>query len=214
MLNNKLNHRFLSDEMALLSKSISKSAFKKNHGLCNVPLDGLLSSYLHKVDKPKQKELDDFSAVSGVSCIKKASEIILNAIPAFQRENDKWSIKKQQMFILNVLLGYKPEITFFRVGELGSYKILDGLQRTTALLKLFSDADFLIPIDHDLSSFVSLKEVVADLPLMRTSGILFKTYTFQTELEAVDFYLSINRDFSHSEADIARAIDYKRKLLS
>lgn len=204
----------MSPELTEFKANRDSSPFLIGHGKCEYDLHGFLSSLLHTCNREARKDLDDWSAVSGVNNIELASKVILSSVPKFQRDNDKWSIEKQQLFLLNVLMGHKTELTFYRLGSIGSCSILDGLQRTTSLLKLFREPEFLIPTSHAMTSFVKAGDLIKDEALLRKTTVIFKRYEFNSELEAVDFYISSNRGFTHSEDDIKRALDYRERLLA
>jgi len=128
-------------------------------------------------------------------------EWLATATPDFQRSNDKWSEAMQISFIENILKGFKTEILLFKIND-GYSQIIDGLQRTTAIVK-FLKGD--LRIFGGLNVF-DLQEVIKQF----RSKITFKLYTFNTINDAIQFYIEMNENITHSSVDIAKA---KRFLL-
>jgi len=127
-------------------------------------------------------------------------------IPEFQRSNDKWTKKMQVKFIENIITGCVTQISLYTTTnkEFPNWLILDGLQRLTALnlfitneLKVFGDL-----------TYDDVKAKISD----ETNPIEFKLYRFNNEIEAVEFYIAINENITHSKKDIQRAKDYLAKL--
>jgi hypothetical protein len=128
------------------------------------------------------------------------------AIPVFQRDNDKWDLQRKINFVENVVMGFKPVIQLYTTKELRdkqSYArcwILDGLQRTTALID-FIDGKFKI-----FDGKVTFQDLI-DAKVMR-SVIGVQIFTFATHVEAAEFYVQINKGITHSDEDIQRALDF------
>lgn len=128
------------------------------------------------------------------------------AIPAFQRDNDKWDLQRKINFVENVVMGFKPVIQLYTTKELHdkqSYSrcwILDGLQRTTALTD-FIDGKFKI-----FGGQVTLQDLM-DAKAMR-SVVGVQIFTFASHVEAAEFYVQINKGITHSDKDIQRALDF------
>ncbi|MEA2098921.1 MAG: DUF262 domain-containing protein [Campylobacterota bacterium] len=122
-------------------------------------------------------------------------------IPEFQRDNKKWTKKMQVSFVENLILGCPTSILLYTTSkrEFPEWQILDGLQRLTAFnlfvnnkLKVFGEY-FFKDISHELN----------DIPKLE-----LKMYRFDTEKEAVEFYISMNENITHSKADIKKARDW------
>lgn len=129
-----------------------------------------------------------------------------NYVPEFQRANDKWNKKMQVKFIENLVLGFTSQISLYTVSknEFPKWLILDGFQRLTAV-NLF--------IYHELKIFNGL--TYDDVKAKIDGGVnqlQFRLYRFDSEIEAVEFYISINENITHSKKDIQRAKDYLAKL--
>lgn len=125
------------------------------------------------------------------------------ATPSFQRANDKWSEEMQISFIQNLLKGYATTILFFRVGE-SDIQLIDGLQRTTAIFR-FLKGEFKIFDDFDI---VALKK---DIKKFR-QRIGIEIYTFNNMKEAVEFYIEMNENITHSKEDILKAKNFIQHL--
>lgn len=124
-------------------------------------------------------------------------------IPSFQRNNDKWTNKMQISYVENVLKGLNNPILIYTLKDNSKRFILDGLQRITALnlfinneLKVFEKYNY-IDILHKVDAFTRIN---------------VKQYKFNTEIEAVEFYILMNENITHSKADIQRAKDYLIQL--
>lgn len=148
----------------------------------------------------------------------KFADLVLSAVPPFQRDNDKWSRDMQSSYILNCLMGMKSQpITLYSIdGTKNNCLILDGLQRLTAFY------DFII--GNKLSFVVDGEDVTSQDMLGLANEKLLNAFHwspfnviilhFDSELEAVDHYIQSNQFITHSEADIQRAIDYRNKLIA
>lgn len=135
--------------------------------------------------------------------------IYQEGIPAFQRDNDKWTMEMKIKFVENCLLGYKGEIFLYSYNDIKTgCKILDGLQRTTALLD-FQEGKFKVfgDIAYDDISVLSIMN-------MTSYFITLRVFQFKDEIETVRFYISMNENITHSSEDIDRAKQYLNKLLN
>lgn len=102
-----------------------------------------------------------------------------------------------------------------------SCKILDGLQRISALIRLVLDHSFMIPT-KPVSNTIEERDLISSYDffnspelankLFQNARISIKIYEFESEADAVDFYISINKGCTHSEADIKKALEYKATL--
>lgn len=132
---------------------------------------------------------------------------IFEAVPPFQRDNDKWTEEMQVSFIENLLMGYSTDLMLFEIGDttMTQCKILDGLQRITAIYRFLSE---------EIKAFGKTASELREAKILypRTGRITLRIYTFDTELEAVDFYISINENITHSKEDIERAISHALML--
>lgn len=132
---------------------------------------------------------------------------IFEAVPPFQRDNDKWTEEMQISFIENLIMGYATDLMLFEIGDttMTQCKILDGLQRITAIYRFLSE---------EIKAFGKTASQLREAKILypRTGRITLRIYTFETELEAVNFYISMNENITHSQEDIYRAIDYALML--
>ncbi len=129
-------------------------------------------------------------------------------IPPFQRDNNKWTREQQIRFVENVCAGFRTTLMLYTLKEdEGLYEqvqILDGLQRLTALLAFIENQ---FPIFDEFY----FRDIDARLAL-GTVRPQVRIYTFETEADAVKFYIEMNRDITHSADDIYRAEQYLATL--
>lgn len=130
---------------------------------------------------------------------------IFKAVPEFQRSNDKWSLEMQIGFVKNVIKGFNTVIMLYEIkenpdkhSEYTNCKIMDGLQRITAIHD-FMKGKFKVMgmsyqdmVDSNLMSYTSMP-------------IRFKIYSFRNEKEAIEFYIEMNENITHSPQDIDKA---------
>ena len=131
--------------------------------------------------------------------------ITQDMVPEFQRDNDKWDRSRQISFIENVVMGLRSKIQLYVLNEdyrkcgYQKCKIIDGLQRTTAI-KDFAQGKFKIFGDS-----ISFNDVCSE----RLGGMMtIEIFHFETEKEACQFYIDVNKGITHSDADIQRAVDF------
>ena len=129
---------------------------------------------------------------------------IFEAVPKFQRDNDKWNTKMQSGFIENIIMGFKTDILLYEIGDKGyiDCNILDGLQRITAIYKF---------LENDLLVFGKTLTELKENGILRgfSDGYInLNIFTFDNEREAVQYYIDINENITHSNDDIIRAKDY------
>ncbi len=119
--------------------------------------------------------------------------------PEFQRANNKWTKAMKLKFIENILSGAKTELLFFRFDEQDDAQIIDGLQRTTAIIDFF---------DGKIKPFgYSVDDLGEQLKIFRTN-LTIKIYTFSNWEEVGKFYVDMNENITHSKRDIQKAKDY------
>ena len=119
--------------------------------------------------------------------------------PPFQRANNKWTKKMKVKFIENLLNGAKTELLFYRFNENEDALILDGLQRTTAIVDFFAGKVKPFGFTH--------KQLEEHLRAFQTN-ITIKIYTFDKIEEVGKFYIDMNENITHSKADIQKAKDW------
>lgn len=133
--------------------------------------------------------------------------VLKNGVPEFQRDNDKWSLAMQVKYVENVMMGFRDEIYLLSYNNTHTdCRILDGLQRTTALLdfqagkfKIFGDIGY-----EDVNNNIAMS--------MTSYTTTLRLFQFNDEIEAVEFYIEMNENITHSEEDIAKAKAYLAKL--
>ncbi|AUR89186.1 protein of unknown function DUF262 [Vibrio phage 1.121.O._10N.286.46.C4] len=133
---------------------------------------------------------------------------IFEAVPDFQRDNNKWTTEMQVSFVENVMRGFRTDIKLFEIHANGlptkcSCMILDGLQRLTALHEFF---------EGNIKPFgYTFEELKADRLIANMSGgmVSVRVYNFSSKNEAIDFYVAMNENITHSPQDIEKALQHK-----
>ena len=120
-------------------------------------------------------------------------------IPEFQRPNNKWNNNMKTKFIENILKGAKTELLFFRFKDMEDAKVIDGLQRTTAIIDFFNGK--IKPFGK------SINELIDCLNMFHTC-VTVKIYTFDDWEKVGRFYVDMNENITHSKADIQKAKDW------
>lgn len=126
---------------------------------------------------------------------------VFEAVPNFQRDNDKWNSDMKSSFIQNLLMGCKTDLFLYEVGDKGMVdcKILDGLQRITAIYGF---------LNNEVLAFgKTFDELKASHVLIGFRDAVFNLHVFRfdSEREAIQYYIDINENITHSQEDIARA---------
>lgn len=184
--------------------SCRKSAFSLN---CE-SVDSRLHNFILVSSLYMQPDIYKYSDIrlGGVFDYKPPTEFLdewlTYATPCFQRSNNKWSEAMQISFVENILKGFRTEIFLFKLGD-GYAQLIDGLQRTTAIIKFLKGE---IKIFGGLNVF-DLQSVIKQF----RSKITIKLYTFNSLDDAICFYIEMNENITHSADDIAKA---KRFLTS
>jgi len=130
-----------------------------------------------------------------------STAIIQEMTPEFQRDNTKWTQTMQRCFIENLLCGCETKIQLYDVksrgNELGESLILDGLQRLTAI-SAYHEGEF--PVFDNLY----WKDVNSGgiFPRLR---LLLSIFQFDSDKEACEFYIQMNKGITHSEDDLKTA---------
>ena len=186
----------MTKEIETLIKKCRNSSFARSSYAVNIELKYFVNSMLLHTDYDNK---DD-----GYSWYDKEYNLkwLSNITPEFQRSNDKWSKSMQKRFIENLLMGAKTELLLFKMSEFEDSKIIDGLQRTTAIID-FINGD-IKPFDY---SFDELKEHLRSFP---SHNLVIKIYTFDTWEEVGRFYIDMNENITHSSDDIKKAKDWFR----
>lgn len=134
-------------------------------------------------------------------------ERIFEAVPEFQRSNDQWSDDMKVSFIQNLLLGYKTSLLFYELNAEDGFplriecKVLDGLQRLTAIYDFITGRIKAWGFSYDeLSQHRFIRKNLIT--------IKFNCYSFENTAEAIEFYIAMNENITHSKADIDKARNY------
>ncbi|EKO3439437.1 hypothetical protein NTE19_003329 [Vibrio fluvialis] len=191
----------MSTGLQKLKEIVTQSAFYRspsysinaNFKRMFLSVGGLLSYNSRVEEIAEQKALSPYAIISELT-------------PEFQRSNTKWSQAMQKQFIENLLCGCETKIQLYDVrgrgGELDDCLILDGLQRLTAIAA-FHNGEF--PVFGDLF----WKDLSAG-GIFPTLKLLVNIYTFDSDLEACQFYIQMNKGITHSEQDLESAYAFVR----
>lgn len=177
-----------SDDAQKLIDMLRESPFNRDYRKVDLPVKNFFTSlagYTHP-DEPREAITPDR---------------IFEAVPDFQRDNNKWSQAMQIKFVENVLKGFIPQITLFSIGKnTYHFQILDGLQRVTAL-HAFMTGEFKV--------FGYTFQELCDMRVISVcSCIAVRLYDFNTKNEAIQFYIDMNENITHSPQDIEKAKKY------
>lgn len=136
-----------------------------------------------------------------------SNEVIAYLTPKFQRSNTKWSQLMQIQFVENLLSGCDTKLQMYTIigsgSELGSCFILDGLQRSTAISDYHLDK---FPIFGDIY-WSDIKTKMRNRLRLQLS-----IYQFDSERDAVEFYIQMNKGITHNEDDLVPAYAYLETL--
>jgi len=122
--------------------------------------------------------------------------------PEFQRANNKWSEKMQVKFIENLLSGVKTELLFFILNDCDEAKVIDGLQRCTAIMAFISGK---------IKAFGYYYHEYGDLIKHFRTSIAIRIYDFCEWDQVGCFYVEMNENITHSKEDIQKAKDWFNK---
>ncbi len=181
-----------------LVKKIKNSSFSKNNYMVNIDLDAFVDSMVsYTWDEKEHTKRGVRLPCDDKKFNKDWMEYIT---PGFQRSNKKWNKQMKQRFIENLLLGIKVELLLFRMSDYEDAKIIDGLQRTTAIIDFF---------DGKVKPFgFSYSDLKDDLKKLIGHNLTIKIYTFNEWKEVGKFYIDMNENITHSKSDIQKAKDW------
>jgi hypothetical protein len=175
-----------------LEKIIQNSAFNKQAYIVNIPVRRFIKSLMAYVDDTIEEPT--------------YQDILENAIPNFQRNNDKWTRDMQIKFVENVIKGFVTKIQLFELkneGVIETCKILDGFQRVTAL-SLFIEGEYKI-----FNNSISFNDVKDTFLRGLSKTIIIEVFNFDSLNEVIDFYVEMNENITHSPEDIQKALSFK-----
>ena len=177
------------DELGLL---VRNSVFNKNYYSVDIGLKG----FIRNIMRYTNYELSD-------NITEKDYHKLFDAIPKFQRDNNKWTKKMKISYVENIIKGCKSQpIMLYSIGSnLTDSMILDGLQRTTAIY------DFIVGNITVFGDY-SYKELCDSKIVHIGVTIPIRVYTFNNEAEVVKFYIEMNENITHSAKDIDKAREY------
>lgn len=168
-------------------------------------------------NREASKPIRNIEVVVDAKAAKTLSDIIFSKIPPFQRSNDKWTPDMQTSFVHNLLKGHKCDpISLYSIdGNKSDCFMLDGLQRTTSISRFFvkRDMEFTLPDGRIITSEEIFNEG-AYQAFWGNTPFEVQVFHFESHLEAVEFYIELNENITHSSDDIARAKKYRDELLA
>lgn len=177
--------------MSDIRELIRNSPFARSHYSVDIAMSSFHEGLMMFIDADKHEngfELDD----------------IFGGVPAFQRDNDKWSESMQVKFVENLLMGCKTTLMMYEIADKGDHGrlcdcyILDGLQRITAIDRFVKGE---ITAFGESYSKLRTERVINNL----RCRLKINVYTFGSEKEAIEFYISMNENITHSSSDIDKA---------
>lgn len=191
-----------------INNEMRNSAFRRSSYGVDIGFNRFLHNielFTHGLDRP----ISEASYSEGV--LVNNPDKLFECVPAFQRDNDKWTEDMQVKFVENILRGYKTTLMFFELVANDKLplrcemKVLDGLQRLTAIHAFVTGKIKAFGWTYD--------EAMGD-KRVHTSLLTIKiqAYSFESEIEAVEFYINMNENITHSSKDIDRAKKYLAKL--
>lgn len=184
----------MKSEIIELAKMCRDSSFNRSNYQVNIDLKNFVGGLLLHTfyDRMPQGRTSDHDVSN--------AEWLQRVVPSFQRANTKWSKSMKVKYVENLLKGVKSEILLFKMNEQEDAQIIDGLQRTTAILDFFEEK--IKPFGYKYSE---LKE---HLVRFSNHNLVIKVYTFNTWEEVGEFYVDMNENITHSKADIQKAKEW------
>lgn len=186
----------MTKELLEIISKARNSSFSRYGSTINIPIESIIKSIENYTNSDK---FATYYEEKGIK-ISTSFEFLNNAIPAFQRSNNKWTKTMQSKFVENLLYGVKTSILLFKIKEDTDYKIIDGLQRTTAILD-FLDGKFKIFKKYSIEE---LRNCIDGFD----SKLTITLYSFDTWEEVGKFYIDMNENITHSKVDIQKAKDW------
>jgi hypothetical protein len=199
------------DKFIELSK---KSHFYWSFYTADIDIEEFIPAIMFFINRPYYRAYD-----KGERTLQELIDEINKVVPEFQRDNDKWTRDMQSSYLSNIVQGCKaPPLILYTIGPRGQPKtncfILDGLQRITTMIKLFTDETLLLSINDGEMTLTSGELMKDPKFVIHLRGITqsIRIYDFDNEIQAVKHYISINENMTHSPEDITRARTYLEKL--
>lgn len=205
--------------MDALLKEIKSSPFNRaGTFMCDALLDSALTTLAMRLDRHAVKEIDPKNQFDDLDrgYAKEVFEIIKSRIPDFQRNNDKWTSDMQVSFMRNAIMGNKanPVLFYDLADDQSKRNLLDGYQRITSTARFFIERDMMIELSD--GNCISADQIIsAGRSFSFWNNVIYplKGYRFDSEIEAVDFYIAFNENITHSAEDIIRAKNYRQKIV-
>lgn len=197
MVEKQKTNRKLSTELQAVQDLVYASSFNKNFYSVSAGSMGF-----HEFKKDSLVNFTDIKS-HNANIVKSSKDILDKATPGFQRNNNKWTKNMATSYVENILTGYVDSIKLFRIGEVYSdAQILDGLQRTTAILKM---------IDGKIKPFGYNYMHLHNSRVRFRIRLSIAVYDFDTWKDVGKFYVAMNENITHSKKDIQKAKDWFMK---
>jgi len=190
----------MNDKILQLVEKCRNSSFNRSNYQVNIDIHTFIDSMLLHTWYDELKDKKGFKECRTSDDKKFNTAWIERITPDFQRANNKWNKAMKLRFIENLLSGVKIELMFFRLENHEDAQIIDGLQRTTAILDFFNGK--IKPFGF---SYQDLKE---NFNRFQSHNISIKIYTFSNWVEVGRFYIDMNENITHSKKDIQKAKDW------
>lgn len=193
-----------SKEIENLKDLISKSNFKKSkYTLCtsivDVPQNILF--YNEKIDKNGKTSTFSAPIVN--------TETLKSFVAPFQRDTNNWSTEMKIKFVENIIMGCRTDITLYTTHNVKTNNsthencfILDGQHRILAILEF---------IEGKFNAFgFSYQELLSEkiIAPRRQNEIYIHIVSFSNENEAIEYYINMNENITHTPEDIEKAKTY------
>lgn len=123
-------------------------------------------------------------------------------VAPFQRSSDNWTDEMQSKFVENIILGCSTKIILYTLFDSDVHEgclILDGQHRVLSILNF---------IENKIKAFgFTCDELMANKIITRNTidSITIEIVKFNNENEAIEFYINMNENITHTPDDIAKA---------
>lgn len=191
----------ISQKIDLVQKLVKNSPFKKEKYTTIISLSQIPDKILYYneiIDKNDQV----ITAAPNVN-----TTTLKNFVAPFQREIKHWNEQMKIKFIENIILGCRTDIILYTLtkGVNEGCLILDGQHRVNAFLEF---------IEGKFKVFDCSFKELHDSGLLRATKyheIFFHIISFDNQNDAIDFYISMNENITHTPEDIKIAKNYLNK---
>jgi len=198
----------MSNFINSLVHTYDSSVFRQNNDVGMVDFQDFPCSLSVWLNRELSNKFD-----KGLVTLEEVAKALPDSIPVWQRDNNQWSNEMQISFLTNYFKGFSiSPLTLYYFNSKRKSKVLDGLQRITAFYSFFTEE----MIFEFNGKKITNTELLANnefknFLFRQTVDIQF--VRFNNEIEAIDHYIDINENISHSDSDILKAKQYRQKLI-